>query len=138
MGIALFWGMNITTDTLTLETLANGKVLEVALHGKLSDLEYKQFEDWIESLIKQHGKVRMLIVLTGFDGWTAKGLWEDIKFDIKHFKDIERLAMVGESKAEEYMAKACKPFTTGDVRYFPIEREGEARQWILEDLDRSA
>ena len=36
--------------------------------------------------------------MTGLHGWDAGALWEDIKFDIKHFADIERLAMVGEKK----------------------------------------
>ena len=37
----------------------------------------------------------MLFDMTDFHGWDAGAAWEDIKFDIKHFADIERLAMVG-------------------------------------------
>jgi hypothetical protein len=42
-------------------------------------------------------------------------LWEDIKFDVKHFNDIERLAITGENKWEKGMAAFCKPFTTAKV-----------------------
>jgi len=43
---------------------------------------------------------------------------KDIKFDIKHFADIERLAMVGDKKWQHGMATFCKPFTKATIRYF--------------------
>ena len=54
----------------------------------------------------------MLVRLHDFHGWTAGALWEDIKFDLKHFAHIERLALVGDRKWEAGMAVFCKPFTT--------------------------
>ena len=46
-----------------------------------------------ERLVQQHGKFSVLFDMTGFHGWDAGELWEDTKFAIKHFADIERLAM---------------------------------------------
>ena len=56
------------------------------------------------------------------------------KFDVKHFSDIERLAMVGDSKWESGMAKFCKPFTTAKVKYFDEAKLTEAETWISEGL----
>lgn len=70
----------------------------------------------MERLVKQHGKIRMLVEMHDFHGWTAGALWEDVKFDAKHFHDIERLALVGETKWEKGMAVFCKPFTTAASR----------------------
>ena len=67
-----------------------------------------------------------------FHGWTAGALWEDIKFDMHHWKDIERLALVGETKWEAGMAAFCKPFTKATVRYFDQSQMEEARKWIVE------
>ena len=67
-----------------------------------------------------------------FHGWTAGALWEDIKFDVRHFRDIERLALVGEKKWEKGMAVFCKPFTTAKVRYFERAKADEARAWLQE------
>jgi len=44
--------------------------------------------------------------MTGFHGWDAGALWEDIKFDIKHFGDIERLAD-GRDKEVAALAWRC-------------------------------
>jgi hypothetical protein len=54
----------------------------------------------------------------------------DIKWDAKHFNQIERVAMVGDKKWQEWMAAFCKPFTTGKVRYFDHEKLDEARTWV--------
>lgn len=109
---------------------AGGKIVEVHVSGKLDEAAYEQFTPQIESLIKRHGKIRMLLYLHDFQGWTASALWEDLKFDWKHFSDIERLAMVGESKWQAGMATFCKPFTTAEIKYFNHDHLAEARQWI--------
>jgi phosphoketolase len=44
-----------------------------------------------------------LFELTGFHGWEAGALWDEIKLDIRHFADIERLAVVGDKKWEHGM-----------------------------------
>ena len=112
----------------------DGKILVVHVTGKLARADYKQFLPEFERLVEQHGKLRVLFDMTGFHGWEAGGLWEDIKFDVKHFSDIERLAMVGESKWEHGMATFCKPFTTAKIRYFGPAEADMARPWLDEAL----
>ncbi len=109
-----------------------GKVLEVHATGKLSKEDYGHFVPVIERLIKQFGKIRVLFEMIDFHGWEAGALWEDIKFDVKHFRDIERLALVGDKKWEKGMAAFCKPFTTAKVQYFDVKDEAQAQQWIAE------
>jgi hypothetical protein len=109
---------------------AGGKLLVVKLSGKLTKQDYERFIPEAERLIKQHGKVRILCQLHDFHGWEMGALWEDIKFDVKHFSDIERLAMVGETKWQQGMASFCKPFTTAKVKYFDQSKLDEAMTWI--------
>src|SRR5579863_8238691 len=88
------------------------KVLAVRVSGKLTKEDYERFVPEFERLVKEHGKIRVLFEMTDFHGWEAGALWQDIKFDVKHFTDIERLAMVGDKKWEKGMSVFCKPFTT--------------------------
>jgi hypothetical protein len=122
--------MTTQQKSLTIAESAEGKILEVQVSGKLTKEDYSEFVPHVERLIEQHGKIRVLFYLNDFHGWSAGALWEDVKFDWKHFRDIERLAIVGESKWQEGMAVFCKPFTTAEVRYFEHEQLPEARQWI--------
>ena len=119
---------------LELKEDAGGKVLTVKISGKLAKEDYEHFVPKVEELIKQDGKIRILLEMHDFHGWEMGALWEDIKFDIKHFRDIERLAMVGESKWEKGMAAFCKPFTTATIKYFDASQTAEAETWIKEGL----
>jgi len=107
--------------------------LEVLLTGKVTRQDYETQGPLIEELIKQHGRLRLLVELRDFYGWTFGGLWEDIKFDAKHFRDVERLAIVGEKRWHEGMTLFCKPFTTAKVRYFESFEIAEARQWLTQE-----
>jgi hypothetical protein len=109
---------------------ANKKVLTVTASGKLEADDYKQLGPTVEEMIRQDEKIDMLLVLHDFHGWTAGALWEDVKFDAKHFRDIGKLAIVGETKWEKGMAMFCKPFTTAKIRYFPSEEIGAAKEWM--------
>lgn len=60
-----------------------------------------------------------------------------MKFDAKHYHDIERLAIVGESRWQESMSRVCKPFTSAEIRYFPRDRVDEAQAWIEEPAPRA-
>ena len=110
------------------------KVLVLKMSGKLTKEDYRQFVPQVERLIKQHGKLRILCEMHDFHGWTAGALWEDIKFDLKHFTHIERLAIMGDKAWEHGMAVFCKPFTTAKIRYFDVSKAEEAREWIHADL----
>lgn len=113
---------------------AGGKVLILTLSGKLAKEDYAHFTPAVERAVQEHGKVRLLVRMHDFHGWTMGALWEDAKFDWRHFSDIERLALVGESRWEHGMAVFCKPFTTAAVRYFDQSKADEASAWIHEGV----
>jgi len=116
----------------TIDIVASGKMLEVRISGKLTTDAYEKLVPVVEQQIKESGKVRILLILDDFHGWTMGALWEDTKFDLKHWNDIERLAIVGETKWEQGMAVFCKPFTTAKIKYFDHTKLEEARKWIAE------
>jgi hypothetical protein len=117
---------------IQLNEQPDGKILAVHVSGKLAKADYEHFVPEFERLVQQHGKLRVLFDMTGFHGWEAGALWEDIKFDTKHFADIERLAMVGEKKWQQGMATFCKPFTKATIRYFDHADSDAGRKWLGE------
>ena len=117
-------------SAVTLNETNGGKALEIQLTGKLAKEDYEQLVPAVERLVKEHGRIRILVEMRDFHGWTAGALWQDIKFDAKHFKDIERVAMVGETKWQHGMAMFCKPFTTAKIRYFDRPAIDQAREWL--------
>jgi SpoIIAA-like len=117
---------------VTMEQKDGGKVLEVRVTGKLVHQDYERFVPEFDRLIQQHGKVRLLFEMVDFHGWEPQAAWDDLKLGVRHFKDIERIAMVGHKKWQEWMAGFCRPFTTAKIRYFESGAIEEARRWVGE------
>ncbi len=120
--------------SVELHEEAGGKILILKLSGKLTKEDYAHFTPAVERAVKDHGKVRILVHMHGFHGWSLGAVWEDVKFDLHHFSHIERLALVGESRWEAGMAVFCKPFTTAQVRYFDESKVEEATAWLREGV----
>jgi hypothetical protein len=108
------------------------KVLGFKMSGKLHDADYKTFEPLVDAAIAKQGKIRMLAQFHDFHGWDLHALWDDIKFSTKHCTQIERIALVGDKKWEEWMAKVCKPFTMAKIRYFDASQLQDAWKWLGE------
>lgn len=107
-----------------------GRVLEVAVSGKIVKEDYETFVPVVDRLVQKHGKIQILMEMHDFHGWTLSAAWEDTKFGLHHFHDIEKLAIVGETKWQQAMAVFCKPFTKAEVRFFDSSAIDEARQWM--------
>ena len=117
-------------STAHVDQIVHDNFLDVDLHGKLSRRDYRRLVPETERMIREHGKLRILVTMHDFDGWDAGGLWEDIKWDARHFDDITRLAIVGEETWHKWMAGFCKPFTTAEVRYYTFDQLDKAYAWL--------
>jgi hypothetical protein len=115
---------------ILLEEENDGKIVVAQISRKLVAADYEHFVPEFDRLVLKHGKLRLLFDMADFHGWTAGALWEDTKFALHHFADIERLAMVGDEKWQHGMATFCKPFTKATIRYFDHSKADEARQWL--------
>ena len=70
---------------------SSGKVLGIRVRGKLLHEDYQQFVPLVEKLIKQHGGIRCLVEMIDLHGLEPRALWDEIKFDVRHAGQIERL-----------------------------------------------
>jgi len=109
------------------------RFLTIRLSGKLTAEDYESFVPRAETLIEERGSIRLLLEMRDFHGWELAAAWEDTKFGMRHFRDIERIAMVGDKAWEHGMAVFCKPFTKAEIRYFDLTRADEAARWIAAD-----
>lgn len=115
---------------IQIHNTINPGVFEIDLSGKLAAEDYESFLPEINRLMHNHGKLRLLIQMRDFHGWTPGGFWEEFKFDIKHVNDVERIAFVGDKKWEAGLSKLAKLFTTDESRFFEPAQIEEARGWL--------
>ncbi len=108
------------------------EVLGFKLSGKLHDEDYKHFVPLVDAALEKHPKIRLLAQFHDVQGWDLRALWDDIKFSTTHCTKIDRIALVGEKKWEQWMATVCKPFTMAKIQYFDVAEIDAAWAWIKE------
>ena len=117
------------TRATTLD-LSEGNVLGIRLQGRLQEQDYSEILPEMDRIIKEHGKLRLLLELKGIQGIEPAELWESLRFDQSQFADYERLALVGEEEWEQVLAALSEPFTQGEVKFFPPVELREAWAWV--------
>jgi hypothetical protein len=100
---------------------------ELRVHGALEKTDYEKVVPQLEQAA-EHQKLRVLVKLDDFRGWKPNAIVDELRYDIRHRGDFEKVAVVGSKKVEELATKVSRPFFSGDVRFF--EDETAARQWV--------
>jgi hypothetical protein len=115
-----------------IERLSNSsdRIVGFTLSGTLTDEDYQVLVPQLERRIKEVGALRLLMNFEDFHGWKPKAVWDDFTFAMKHTKDIERLAIVGDNAWEEWIAKLSKPFTKAEVKYYSTSQIEDAWEWL--------
>ncbi|MGO8901731.1 MAG: STAS/SEC14 domain-containing protein [Isosphaeraceae bacterium] len=114
---------------------STGKVLGVRVSGKLAHQDYERFVPLLGKLIEEHGSVRCLVEMTDLHGIELRALWDEIKFDVRHARQIERCAVVGDRAWEAWMTRLSRPiFSNAEIRFFDVTARDHAWEWIQEGL----
>jgi hypothetical protein len=115
---------------------SSGKVIGFRIRGKLSEADYTEvLVPIIEDALKNYPKVRILLQVENFQGWTVGGAWEDLR-NWPKFRYIERMALASDQSWDEvmtWMLKVFASFTHTELRFFRMERLAEAKGWLREE-----
>jgi hypothetical protein len=115
---------------LKIETMQDDFV-ELRVSGQVGAEDYEAIRSPMEGLFDRHERIRALIRIEDFKGWTLKGFLEELRFDARHRRDFEKIAVVGEKKTQELVTRAAKGLFSGETRFFERSTENDtARAWI--------
>ena len=112
---------------------SQGNIIAFRASGKLTDEDYKNIlVPSIEAMVKEHGKVRLLLYLDeGFKGWEPRAMWDDFKVGLGKLKDdFEKFALVGGPKWVQWAMKLDNYLMRGEVKTFSIVQLQDAWQWV--------
>lgn len=109
-----------------------GRILDVGLIGTLENEDYPPLIGEFRRLAGLYGKIRVLLDMTRFHGWDAGALWEEMKFDLQHLDEMDRLAVIGDKKWQHAIAGFAKAVFPAATRYFDLADAARARAWIAE------
>lgn len=108
--------------------------LFVRSHGKLLHADYEGLLPKLEALIREHGRLRFVFEMVDFDGIELRAVWDEIRFDSRHLRDVERCAVIGSKTWEKWATQfAGVLFLGAKFRYFNADQVEEAKAWAQGD-----
>ena len=100
--------------------------------GRLEDEDYNRFVPQFERIAEREaGTVPMVIELApDFSGWDLGGLWRDLKFDVRHKDCFGRIAIIGDSKWEEWGTEMSSSLFRAEMKFFQPSQRSHAESWV--------
>jgi hypothetical protein len=116
----------IKTETISADTL------RIIAPEKLKADDFRQIAPQIDSLIQQHGKIRLLIDASDFRGWENIAAFEShARFIKNHHRRVERVAVIAAHDWHHWLIGAVGMFLHPEVRAYDKSHESEALRWIV-------
>jgi len=103
----------------------------VDIGGVLQERDFLAFQRSLAAELEGAGRIRLLVVLTGFEGWAPGATWRDLAFYVRHGDDIERIAIVGDDRwRDEALMFAAADLRKAPVTYFGAIDAAQAGAWL--------
>ena len=116
---------------LSYKEYDNAHAVEIVLGARVSTEEFDAVARQLEAFIERHGRVRVLEIIKDFEGMDATAFWHDIKFSLRHVKDVSRVAIVCNPDMHHLWSSLVAPFMACEVEHFPPGEEEAARDWLM-------
>ena len=123
---------------ITIESI-NGNIVRITPSETLKADDFAQLAPKAEALIRQHGKIRLLVDATKFNGWENMAAFEKhMGFVKSHHKSVERAAIIAGHAWQHWVAGVFRMFIHLEVRVFDKNEAAKAQRWISEEKKLSA
>ena len=104
-------------------------LLNVAILGEFTLVDFKQFEEQALYQLKSPGTINLLFDLRDMISYTVDVAWEEIKFfSREHQHDFSKIAVVTDDQWLTWQAWLSRLFVDADIRAFSDYKQAEA--WV--------
>lgn len=124
----------LTTDKQSsFSILASGvpDIIGIKVNDKLTGEDYeKSLLPLFNELISHHGKIKVYVDMTGFNGMELSAFWQDFNFGVRNWSNFDKLAVVGMRDWMEAMTKLMSSMIPVEMKMFDVDEREEAWVWI--------
>lgn len=106
-----------------------GKLLAYKVGGLLRQPDLEKVGKRLDRI---DGKARLLLELDDLRGLTPAAFWEDLKITLGHFRDIERMAVVGDQRWLRWWVRTAGALVSVQVKVYTAEEKSVALKWLRE------
>jgi hypothetical protein len=116
-----------------IPTVLDDRVLGMRIRGGIDRADLDTVAAAFEDKLERHARVRIYAEVEEVGGLTPAALLEDLRLSLRHFRDVEREAIVTDSGWLDLPAKAGNLLPGIEVRAFSWLDKGEALAWISDE-----
>lgn len=109
--------------------------VELVIDGQISKKDYLETAEHLRDRAHDWGAVNLLEDIRNFEGIEAASFWENVQFGFRHFREVDKAAIVTDKRWIRAVTKATDPLIHMDVQAFPREELENARAWVAAPLD---
>jgi hypothetical protein len=109
---------------------SSGNVLGYKVAGTLLKEDYATLTAEVEALLEQEETMSLLLDLEELAGEEVGAWGADLRFGRKYRKRIEKTAIVGDKKWQEWMAVIADPFWAREAEFFTTGEREAAWEWL--------
>ncbi|NBC85153.1 MAG: STAS/SEC14 domain-containing protein [Bacteroidetes bacterium] len=112
-------------------------VAGVILGDTLTEDDFNTVYPHVKDQVERHNTVRLLFELDGVDGWEPEEVWEDFMFDVRHARDVDRIAVLTDDEPwEPLMSRFDLAFPSAHLEVYATGDRDDAVAWLNgEDLE---
>lgn len=107
-----------------------GNLIGIKVERKLTQEDFDELLPHLESTIRFRRKIRLLVDISDFEGIEFAALWGDLKFGLRHGRDVEKMAVVGSKGWVDWWAQAGGALGAAEVRSFGTGEIDAAWDWV--------
>jgi len=107
----------------------------IKLSGTLTEDDLEDLVSFIEDQMERYTTVRLLFELDDVDGWEPEDRWENLSFDLRHVRVVDKVVVLGDDPWEPWMDLVRFAFPESTVKVFDADQGEEAWSWARGEMD---
>lgn len=111
------------------------RVLGLRISGSIERPDLDAVGAVFEDKLGRHKRLRIYAEVQDLGGISPAALMEDLRLSVRHFRDVEREAIVTEAGWLEVLARAGDLLPGIAVRHFSWLEKSQALEWINAGID---
>ena len=110
------------------------QLIVLRVSGTVDVAEYDRLGPWLEQRLAGPTRpLRLLVLAQDWQGWVSlDAAWADLKLDLRFAGKFERVAIVGDSRWQEWMTNLSRLFISTELRWFDASQAEAAKAWVAE------
>jgi len=114
--------------TVTYSADSQARVVELTVSGKITHADFEELVPRLEAELAR-GPLSIVEVIDSFEGFDARTIWDGMKFDLAHWSEFRRVAVVSDMTWYSPFLRLTDTLTHLQVKEFKRDQLEEARAW---------